>query len=412
MDLCIVAITGDLTYSGKEDQYALAWGFLQKLQTDLIAKLSCRTPGERVPVYFVAVPGNHDCDFDRIGAARDMILDGVLKDPNTALDSSIVQVCTQVQEPFYEFLNANAHESRLEASAVDTQYDHKLYYEYRFSAQGHIVRFMCCNTSWLSRLREIPGQLYFPADAIPSITIEPSLSIAMFHHPYPWLEPNNRRSFQKRVEEVADIVLTGHEHEATRKTQQGDKGERNTYIVGGALHDAEYFSGSVFNAFIFDTDTKKQKFTRLVWDVERYSPSVSFPQGKDGAGLAWEELQINCLRQGPRFDLSVKALSMLDDAGVYLTHRHRGVLKLSDVYVFPDLRDTSFAKDTQPSVVRGDHILDLVARKPHLLLTGDTQCGKTSLAKMLFWRLHDGGDVPILYRATDAHQRTIVSLGT
>lgn len=348
-------------------------------------------------MYFVAVPGNHDCDFDRIGAARDMILDGVLKDPNSALDPSIVQVCTQVQEPFYEFLNANAHESRLDASALDTLYDHKLYYEYRFSAQGDILRFMCCNTPWLSRLREIPGQLYFPADAIPSITTEPSLSIAMFHHPYPWLEPNNRRSFQKRVEEVADIVLTGHEHEATRKTQQGDKGERNTYIEGGALHDAEYFSNSVFNAFIIDTETKKQKFTRLVWDVERYSPSVSFLQGKDGAGLAWEELQINRLRQGPRFDLSVKALSMLDDAGVYLTHRHRGILKLSDIYVFPDLRDTSFAKDTQPSVVRGEHILDLVARKPHLLLTGDTQCGKTSLAKMLFWRLHDGGEVPLLF---------------
>lgn len=31
LDLCIVAITGDLTYSGKEDQYALAWNFLQKL---------------------------------------------------------------------------------------------------------------------------------------------------------------------------------------------------------------------------------------------------------------------------------------------------------------------------------------------------------------------------------------------
>ncbi|NOT97056.1 MAG: hypothetical protein HOP00_12220 [Nitrospira sp.] len=396
LDLCTIVVTGDLAYSGKEEQYVVAWDFLIKLRDELVLKLTSRDSNCAVPVHFVGVPGNHDCDFEKSGTARDMILDGVLKDPNKALDNSVVQICIQAQDSFFEFLGNHASGNRVESANIGTPYDSRLYYEYRFGSGDQTIRFMCCNTPWLSRLRDIQGQLFYPTDAVPCGTSDHALSIAIFHHPYPWLETTNRRSFQKRIEEVADLVLTGHEHDATRRTQQSEKGGRNTYIEGGALHDAEDQASSIFNAFVIDTDLKKQKFVRLLWDGEKYSPSVAFPQGKDGAGLAWEEFQINRLRQSVRFSLSPKIEEYLDDPDVYLTHRHRGNLKLSDVFVFPDLREAHLGKDTQQSVIRGEHLLDLVSRKPHLIITGDSQCGKTSLAKMLYRRLHEYGDVPVI----------------
>jgi len=398
LDLCVIVVTGDLSFSGQEEQYIHAWEFLLKLKDLLSSKLSNKREGTTIPVRFVVIPGNHDCDFNDLGGARNLVLDGVLTDPNQVKDDSVVAICTKVQSTFFEFLGTFAHDGLKEGTAIGCSYGNKLYYEYHFEENGNSVRFMCCNTPWLSRLREIQGQLYYPADALPHFTeSDHELNVILFHHPYNWLEANSARAFRKRVEQVADLILTGHEHDATRRTQQGERGERNTYIEGGALYDCEDQSRSVFNSFVIDTTLKKQKFTRMVWNGERYASSVELPQGNEGAGLSWEELQVNRLRQSALFELTQDTKRMLDDPGINITHRGKRDLKLSDIYVYPDLRDFPSGAHIQPLIVKGEQLLDLLALKSHLLLLGDSQSGKTSLAKTLFSRLHQGGDIPVLF---------------
>jgi len=101
------------------------------------------------------------------------------------------------------------------------------------------------------------------------------------------------------------------------------------------------------------------------------------------------------LRQRARFEISPSMQQKLDDPEVNLTHRSKAVLKLSDIFVFPDLQESLAGKDLS-TIVRGDHMPDLVAKSSYLLITGDTQSGKTSLVKMLFRRLHEAGNIPIL----------------
>src|SRR5206468_10138158 len=59
LDGCIVAVTGDIAFSGKDEEYALANQFFKELRTSLE-----RVPGFKFVRSFL-VPGNHDCDFGR-----------------------------------------------------------------------------------------------------------------------------------------------------------------------------------------------------------------------------------------------------------------------------------------------------------------------------------------------------------
>lgn len=54
----VFCVTGDLAFSGKDDQYAAASLILDEIYS-LINK---RYP--KVGIHSVFVPGNHDCDFD------------------------------------------------------------------------------------------------------------------------------------------------------------------------------------------------------------------------------------------------------------------------------------------------------------------------------------------------------------
>lgn len=64
-DELYLAICGDVAFSGKSVEYELAASFFGELQLALE-----QTSGPRL-VGVVAIPGNHDCDFDGAGDLRE-----------------------------------------------------------------------------------------------------------------------------------------------------------------------------------------------------------------------------------------------------------------------------------------------------------------------------------------------------
>lgn len=59
----IIAVSGDLAFSGQESEYQIFDEFINKIE-ELMVK-----SGKVESISFIAVPGNHDCDF---GAERDV----------------------------------------------------------------------------------------------------------------------------------------------------------------------------------------------------------------------------------------------------------------------------------------------------------------------------------------------------
>lgn len=353
LDACLVIFTGDIAFSGRESEYLAALELIDQIARSLCGHLSNRILGEAVPTFVAAVPGNHDFDFSVNERVRKLIRDSVVKDHSQVTDPSVVEVCTEGQLVFFNFLDSVETNKRQIGSAG---YHKQLYYEYEMEILDERITVLCCNTAWLSEINENQGDLFFPSEAIPTDTSSSSLVISAFHHPYNWIEANAARKFRRSIEAVSDIVLTGHEHESYRRTQEVDGGQHNTYIEGGVLQESNDASSSAFNAIVIDTNDRKQKFAHFKWNGTAYSTSSGTLAGKEGAGLGWVDLKTNLLRISQLFNLSEETSTFLDDPGVVLQHSERGTLSLSDIFVYPDLQEVSFEVEGHVRRIRGENV--------------------------------------------------------
>ena len=389
IDAAFVVVTGDLAFSGNEEQYVLAYEFCEKFMVNLSKKLAkphC-TP---IPVYFIGVPGNHDCDFSEPNKLRAIIAENTLSDPNNAKNKEIVAISTLVQEHYFKFIEAIS--GKLKGASCD--YSPELIYEYIFNFDGEQIRFICCNTAWLSQIDEAQGKLVFPYEAIPVINSTEDLIITLFHHPYNWLESNCARNFQKKIEQVADIILTGHEHDSTRHTKECSGGERNTYVEGGVLQSGSGLN-SDFNLFVIDTKLKKQKFAHFIWDGTKYAIGIGSTLQSNSSELSWEEYQASRLRQRTLFEINREMQGFLNDPGAMIKSKNGKSINLSDFYLFPDFREIDPLGKISETITHGEDFIRIINDHPHIIITGNDQSGKTSLAKMLFLEFHHAGNVPI-----------------
>ncbi len=398
VDAAIIAVSGDLAFAGSEPQYFAVWTFLDNLRSRLVDQLTPAGRATPTPVTIVAIPGNHDCNFAEPKAARPIIIQSVLDSPEQTKDQSVVDICLEVQAPFFEALEGLGNAG---PDIAVTSYDRRLSYEYRIPIGDKTLRFLCLNTAWLSQRHEDQGKLYLPADTIPARGQGDTIVVAMFHHPYNWMGADAAQAFRRRIEATADLILTGHEHNATVRAQQTTTGERNLYIEGGALQESSNPDDSAFNAFVLDLTQRKQKTIRLAWNGERYTLLGTSNNAGDAFGLMWEELQVTRLRESGGIELAECMSQDLDDPGIELAHRGRSALRLGDIFIFPDLREIIYPPHGVSQIIRSSRVGDLILDAPRLLITGESQSGKTSFAKMAFRHLHAAGYVPVLLDGVD-----------
>ena len=374
LDGCSVIISGDTAFSGSEEQYLLAMDFVAELKESLGKHL--KMPGG---VGCVVVPGNHDCDFSGVTGVRDTIMASIDRDPHHEVSEEYAEICTGVQKNCLDYVEAvdDDHLSK----------DTDLYYEYTFEFGPKKVLFRCYNTAWVSKLHEEPSQLFFPLGGIAGEKEGFDVVVSVFHHPYNWFSPEHARAFRNHVEGSSDIILTGHEHVHARYTRTS-AGETNEYIEGGVLQDSGAPSTSNFNALVLDLDTKKQRFYHLAWDGEVYAPSSDL-------GDDWEDFQANRLLTRKEFELNEEFESHLEDQEAKLTHSTRGTLRLSDVFVSPDLRRVTEKGDTF-GLIKGDEVLERVLEQQNLVIAGPEKSGRTSFAKALFKEYRAKGFVPVM----------------
>lgn len=398
----VIAITGDIAYSGNEHEYFAASDLLDRLKNQLSETL-VGSSNEPIPIHTVVVPGNHDSHLPREIVIRNTMMDRPVEELVDLLaDDDTAEYLMQPQRNFFDFRNSAAGESPI---AVSDRYSDQIAYQYNLSIEGTAVTILCCNTSILTRRNEVPGSLGFPVDSLDNFTSTSDLVIAMFHHPFNWLEPNIARAFREKIEATSDFILTGHEHSPTRAIKQTDSETANYYVEGGALQDSYDPDVSQFNAFVIDTQNQIHQFVRFEWREDHYARATGTIAGMtaDPEGF-WEAYPVTPTRQAQRFELAESLKRFLDDPGIQIEHPDRGRLSLEDVFVMPHLRESplSWSKrsiDNRP--IQGQQVFDLVDGNPRIVISGDDLSGKTSLAKTLFKHLWNSGKVPIYLDASE-----------
>ena len=384
-DACFVAVSGDIANTGDPKEYAVAGRFFGDLRAALLAS------GIR-QVELIFVPGNHDCNLKDEIDTRSFILDSLDSYLSKPIDFGgfNFEAVIAVQERFFEFEAAARGGDPIPLSK-------RLYYPLTFNVSGETVVFHCFNTAWLSRKNEVQSQLYIPEGCLTGSTPpDAALSVAIFHHPYNWINAQNYRALKGFVEKEADLILTGHEHEAGVSRRESLEGERMVYSEAPALGGAND-SESGFQLFSRDPNQSDQRVRRFMWDGQRYTETDCrpFPVSRNRA------------RPANPFTLSSDFMDEVTAVGTGFKHPRctppQRELRLRDVYIYPDLRHRPIdkllmGKSGADLRVNGEEIINFIQTYKRVLIYGADDAGKTALCKVLYEDLLERGLVPLLIR--------------
>ncbi len=380
---CFIAVTGDIAWSGQLTEYNKAYIFFETLRTCI------KSINSKIQVETIFVPGNHDCDFSKSNSIRGMVLENLLKNGSNNLNEDMVNECTKVQDPFFDFLACCSDGELTFDGSQPLRGFQRLFYKREFRLDDHPVKFNCYNTAWMTQLKEQQGQLLFPANLIVDDDKHYDLVISLFHHPYNWLEANNAKAFRKAIEQSSDVVMTGHEHVAEQFNKRTVSGVVNEYFEGAILQ-SESESESGFNIFILDLIERKRKVLSYSWQTDHYSQEVKSD---------WALFARNMRLGTPEFVVTEAFNEYLTDVGAAFTHSQKNPLSLEDIFLYPDLRERSYARDRledfSQRTIHGQQVLDYVDEHEHVIIMGREVSGKTTLCKALYLDLEKAEYVPL-----------------
>jgi predicted MPP superfamily phosphohydrolase len=316
----VFAVTGDVAFSGSQDEYQLGSNFFAGIRTAI------QGSDAAMPVHFVFIPGNHDADFRSVGDARPALL-GTLPAKIETLDPSgeIVGRMTEIQDNF--FLFEGQFQGRAEIPKAD-----RLRYQTKLQLGRVGVRFDCYNTAWMSQQDEQQGTLLFPARLLAAEAINAEgiddderdeIRITLMHHRDNWLESNNARLLRDHIDAYSDIIFSGHEHVGATYTKTMSDGTGPQYIEGAVLQDHKSPGNSGFNVLELDLSRGLRKTSKFRWSGQRYSSDA------DGE---WTKFERNSSMARGQFQLAPSFLKLLRDPGVGFIHPGKPDLTLDDLF--------------------------------------------------------------------------------
>ncbi len=219
----LVFLTGDIAFSGKEDEYKLAEEFIRKLCSAI------DLPLDRLCV----VPGNHDIDRDReedavIGARR-------LLESSTEVDRFLGnegrrRTLFARQEAFRAFANR---------IVTPPTYSPVSYTHQRVLQVGALrVRVLLLDSAWLASGGPSDAGDLLVGERQVLDCAEPNdecLTFALLHHPFAWLREFEQTSIENLIARSAQVCLRGHVHSPDLRATDGPQGRLMTFTAGAAF---------------------------------------------------------------------------------------------------------------------------------------------------------------------------------
>lgn len=383
-----IVVSGDIAFSGKDEQYIPAFVFLEDIRSAI-------TEERDVPIDFVLIPGNHDCDFDRDNETRKILLEQLLNRDMPDIDESVINTCVSVQSAFFEFRKELCGELPIGSN--------KLGWTREFEVAGHRISFECLNLAWTSRLTEDPGRIFYPInDLYRGATNRNGLTVAVLHHPAHWLSQSVYRDFRQELRRLADVVITGHEHIGNVGTLDEAESDVSGFVEGWALQQDD-MPGSSFNVIELDIEAEKFRANRYDWQGNRYE------RFEDEGWLRYHDLAIE---EKQPFSITREFKELLDDPGAFFVNPERGTVTLDDIYVYPDLKLLA-TEGIQNSGTVSSKILEKVKHsQPDVIVQAEEKAGATCLLRKLFKRYHQAGFVPVMMNGADLRQADARSVET
>jgi len=382
-DAFFIVITGDIAYSGKDEEYSAIQGFLENIKNKI------KSEGCEV-VEILMVPGNHDCVLKPEDDVRSLLIQNVISSNEIAEKDAITDECTKVQLNYFNFRN--------KITSCVPILDHKLLTEYEFLIANKVVRFTAINASWMSRIPEVAGLLVFPANKFRDVISQPAeLRFVLIHHPLNWYYPSTSSELRRLVNTHATAILSGHEHSSHAGITNDFELGSNLYFEANALqpHEAELKAGySIVSFQLDDVKTAVQK----VYELNETGIEIGEEHTTSLEGM--NSSLIECLNLKDDF------LVKISDVGGGFIHPDKDHLEIDDLFVYPELKRKKYKNDkddAEPASfsIPSEEILSPELDNLKLIILGEEKSGKTTLLFKAYRDMHNKGQMPLLVNASD-----------
>lgn len=366
-DYVVIAVSGDIAFSGQEKQYTLAAQFFNEIVGSLYKKGINN-------VQMVYVPGNHDCDFSKKSSVRDMLIEKMKCDD---VDSEIYQNAISVQSNFFSF-------------AASETYSDKMIQLCEYSHNGNKYGFLLINTAWMSQLHEKYGKIVIPKTFMEQVRLsEYSMVFGVYHHPSNWISEECRNDFIEYINNNCDCILVGHEHMRS-EYQMITPESSSRYYKAKELQNTDDSNDSGFNILSFNDELTSVVSAEFNWDGEKYVASKKQNVFSKNKAVEKQILLPND-----------KAKEWLLDIGFTVNHFAKEDVSLIDLFVWPDVRKSVHYSDrTTNSKVRNG-VLDEIKKHPISIVHGSSISGKTAVAKMLYMSWIDDGKTCLYLKGSE-----------
>ena len=194
-----IVITGDLTFSGKKEQFdVIATRLIPRLKA--IAKVNPRN--------IIVVPGNHDIDRDLVPSIQKSGIKSLveMKDADAFVSDIISSAGFDAYRGFIKGLQLM---KAAETDEVFCRYTSSMARE--FSGK---IYFACLNTAWTCIDDRNKGEICLSKKQLEygsSMGSDVNIRIAVMHHGLDWLHEMDV-PLVTRIQNSFDLVITGHVH--------------------------------------------------------------------------------------------------------------------------------------------------------------------------------------------------------
>lgn len=383
----IILVSGDIAFSGKKDEYDVAYSFFENLKEQIKERFNITSN-----IYIT--PGNHDRDFDykkENEKVRKLTLDGIQKNEND-IDDGVITVMTEIQSSFFTF-------QKKVCPNPENKTQNKIFNKFivKFSNDKSLIIYLY-NSAWISILKENPGKLIFPVNFLNQdfFRDKADLNISIIHHPFNWNAPQNSHSLINHLKNTSDFILTGHEHQFSRYLNDNFEGNYTEFIESAALQDDDSFEKSNFNIMTIDFENEQHLVTQFEFNGKFYK-SLNEEEN-------WNKIKRDRNLEEQIFNINQTTINFITKPGANFTNKRKGILTLRDIYVFPDLKTINYTPSTTNTFnkfINSKKLLNFSNNEFKFVFTGDERSGKTSLCKMIYKISFENKIIPIYLKGSD-----------
>ena len=379
--MLLICVTGDIAFSGTEEQYILAELFFD----DIYEKITNRYQG--IYVQFAFIPGNHDCDF---ASKENKVRATVIKSSDIDMnDESTMEICTSIQANYFAFVNYYEKKKLASPNRKNSIFTQNVIINEELGK--YIIKLQCLNTAWCSSLHEKKDMLFSVPENI-GINGEDDIVITLMHHGENWFGWQGTENWEKYHKENSDIILIGHDHYSQFVQKTNYDSTTNYFIKGNQLYSTEEPDQSGFNIFKVNLQDNIEFFYTYSWNGKLFERII------DSKARPFERNRFSKYR----ISIARELKERLEDIEIDISSKYKSPLLLSDIYVFPPLKGDSLNNSNKTQLYRGEkNIISIIQTKKKILVNGDKEYGKTALLKRLFMIFYGMDLFPVFIDVND-----------